>query len=73
MPSKSTPVTFELRYCRAGAPCAGASAGIVETGSGCWEAAREDVSGPFSRRIGVPVRRGAGLGALAALTAGTGD
>ena len=65
MPSSNTPVTLEFRYCRVGAPCGGASAGIAEAESGCWEAARDDTSGPFSRRTGVPVLGGAGLGALA--------
>jgi hypothetical protein len=52
-----------------GAPWGGASAGIVETGSGCCEAARDDASGPFSLRTGVPVRGGAGLGAFAVVGA----
>lgn len=58
-------MTFEFRYCRLGAPCAGASAGIAEEGSGCWEVARDDVSFPFSLRSGVLVLGGAGLVAFA--------
>jgi hypothetical protein len=69
MPSRSTPVTLEFRYCRVGAPCGGASAGIAAIGSGCCEAARDDTSGPFSRRTGVPVLGGTGLGAFAAVEA----
>jgi hypothetical protein len=70
-------VTLLLRYCRAGAPCGGASAGMVNPGSGCADAARDAwpvvVScAPMVVRSGVPVRPppppaldvGAGLAAL---------
>jgi hypothetical protein len=61
-------VTFSLRYFRTGAPCAGASEGIVKPVSGCADAARELVrSGSplvVELRIGVPTRAGTGDGAL---------
>jgi hypothetical protein len=77
IPSSSGPVTFPLMYCRTGAPCTGASAGIV-TGvgpaSGCVLPAREPgvAPSPFVAavlRMGVEVRAGVGL---AAATKGVG-
>lgn len=65
IPSITGPVTLLFRYCLVGAPCGGASFGIVGAGSGCWEAAREVESWPFVLREGVPTRGGIGLGAFA--------
>ena len=73
MPSSRTPVTFPLRYCLIGAPCGGASFGIVGAGSGCCEVAREVASLPFKLREGVPVLAGRGLGAFVAPGATAGD
>ena len=72
MPSNKTLVTLELRYCRAGAPCGGASFGIAGAGSGCCEVALEVTSLPLVRD-GVPVLGGAGLGAFAPPGASAGD
>ena len=74
MPSSRGPVTLELMYWRTGAPCTGASAGIVKPGtpgSGCALVARDPVppsplaAGVGTFRIGVEVR--AGVGDAAAL------
>lgn len=63
MPSSNTPVTLVFKYLLVGSPCAGASEGMANPGSGCNDAALE----PWA---GVPVRAGAGLGAR---LAGAGD
>lgn len=65
IPSNNTPVTLPLRYCLVGAPCGGASFGIVGAGSGCCEVALEFTS-PFVFRDGVPILAGAGEGAFVA-------
>lgn len=64
IPSSRTPVTFPFKYFLVGAPCGGASLGMVGAGSGCCEVALEVESWPLVFRTGVPVRRGAGLGAF---------
>ena len=61
MPSSTGPVTLPFKYCLVGAPCGGASLGIVVTGSGCCDVARLVTSLPFVLRLGVPMRGGAGL------------
>lgn len=67
MPSRRAAVTVELMYIRAlspwGVACVGRLAAFV---SGWTEPAREPASPLFRFRLGVPVRAGAGLGALAA-------
>ena len=62
----SGPVTLLFRYCLVGAPCGGASLGIVGVGSGCWDVAREFVSLPLTLREGVPTLAGIGLGTFVA-------
>lgn len=71
MPSRRTVVTLEFRYCLVGAPCGGASLGIVGAGSGCCDVALEVASLPL--RDGVPVLAGAGLAAFVAPGAIAGD
>lgn len=63
MPSSSGPTTLVFKYCLVGAPCGGASLGMVAAVSGCKEAALEDASLPLVRRLGVPNLPGIGLGA----------
>lgn len=65
-------MTLLFKYWRTGAPWGGAASGMVKAGSGCCEAARDVLSGPFVRK-GVPVRAGAGLGAFVEGAAGAGD
>lgn len=75
MPSNNVAVTLALRYWRAGAPCGGACAGIaVGPGSGCCDAARDELSAAIFACTGVPVRGGTGLWALGAFpNTGAGD
>ena len=75
MPSNNVAVTLLLRYWRAGAPCGGACVGIVGgPGSGCCDAARDELSVATFACTGVLVRPGIGLWAFGFLpNEGAGD